>query len=82
MNKIKLYKKILVGITIVIVLLIIIFTIDVISETPNKSFLNIDFENKNNIVSAYGALIGGILAFLSILFVFYGLLFSYLNGIV
>ncbi|MGO1752324.1 MAG: hypothetical protein ACTHYV_07505 [Psychroflexus sp.] len=74
MNKIKLYKRILVGLTILIVLLILIFTIDVISETDNWSFLNIDFENKNNIVSAYGTLIGGILAFLSILFVFFGLL--------
>ncbi|NKI28481.1 hypothetical protein HCG49_18170 [Arenibacter sp. 6A1] len=74
MNKIKLYKNILVGLTIIIVLLIFLFTIDVISETEDWSFLNIDFENKNNIVSAYGTLIGGILAFLSILFVFFGLL--------
>lgn len=74
MNKIKLYKRILIGITILIVLLILIFTIDVISETDHWFFLNIDFENKNNIVSAYGTLIGGILAFLSILFVLFGLL--------
>lgn len=74
MNKIKLYKRILVGISILIVLLIFIFTIDVISETEDWSFLNIDFENKNKIVSAYGTLIGGILAFLSILFVLFGLL--------
>lgn len=74
MNKIKLYKKILIGITVVVLFLILIFTIDVIQETPNRSFLNIDFENKNNIVSAYGTLIGGILMFLSILFVLFGLL--------
>lgn len=74
MNKINLYKKILIGITTLILLLIVIFTIDVIRETPDRSFLNIDFENKNNIVSAYGTLIGGILAFLSILFVLFGLL--------
>ncbi len=67
MNKINLYKKILIGVTALILLLIVIFTIDVITEIPNRSFLNIDFENKNNIVSAYGTLIGGILAFLSIL---------------
>ena len=74
MNKIKFYKRILIGITIFIVILILIFTIDVISETDSWSFLNIDFEKKNNIVSAYGTLIGGILAFLSILFVLFGLL--------
>lgn len=74
MNKINLYKKILIGVTALILLLIVIFTIDVITEIPNRSFLNIDFENKNNIVSAYGTLIGGILAFLSILFVLFGLL--------
>lgn len=74
MNKINLYKKILIGITTLILLLIVIFTIDVIRETPDRLFLNIDFENKNNIVSAYGTLIGGILAFLSILFVLFGLL--------
>ena len=74
MNKIRLYKKILIGITIVVFLLILIFTIDVIRETPNRSFLDIDFQNKDNIVSAYGSLIGGILAFLSILFVLFGLL--------
>lgn len=74
MNKINIYKKILIWITVFILLLILIFTIDVIRETPNRSFLNIDFENKNNIVSAYGTLIGGILAFLSILFVLFGLL--------
>ena len=74
MNKLRLYKKILIGITLVVFLLILIFTIDVIRETPNRSFLDIDFQNKNNIVSAYGTLIGGILAFLSILFVLFGLL--------
>lgn len=74
MNKIKLHKNILIGITSFIVILIIIFTFDVISETENWSFLNIDFKNKNNVISAYGSLIGGILAFLSILFVLYGLL--------
>jgi len=74
LNKIILHKNILVGITLSIVLLILIFTFDVISETENWSFLNIDFKNKNNIVSAYGTLIGGILAFLSILFLLYGLL--------
>lgn len=74
MNKIKLQKNIIIGIASFIGLLIIIFTFDVISETENWSILNIDFENKNSIVSAYGTLIGGILAFLSILFVLYGLL--------
>jgi len=74
MNKIKLYKKILIGITVLVFLFILIFTIDVIRETPNREFLDIDFQNKDNIVSAYGSLIGGILAFLSILFVLFGLL--------
>lgn len=74
MNKIKNYKRILVGLTVFIILIITVFTLDVISETGDWVFLNIDFQNKNNIVSAYGTLIGGILAFLSILFVLYGLL--------
>lgn len=74
MNKIRFYKKILIGITVVVFLLILIFTIDVIRETPNRSYFDIDFQNKDNIISAYGSLIGGILAFLSILFVLFGLL--------
>ncbi|MCG7501761.1 hypothetical protein MHM83_07745 [Tenacibaculum sp. Mcav3-52] len=74
MSKIRLYKKILIGVTIVVLLLILIFTIDVIRETPDRAFLDIDFQNKDNIISAYGSLIGGILAFLSILFVLFGLL--------
>ncbi len=74
MNKINKYKNILIGLTITIIIIIIIFTIDVIIETPNWSFFDIDFKNKNNIISAYGTLIGGILSFLSILFVLYGLL--------
>jgi len=49
--------------------LLIILTIDVIYETDNWVYFNIDFKDKYNIISAYGSLIGGILAFLSILFV-------------
>lgn len=74
MNKIKCYKTLLIIITFVVISLIIIFTIGVIRETPNWSFLSIDFKNKDNIISAYGTLIGGILAFLSILFVLFGLI--------
>jgi hypothetical protein len=74
MKKINYYKIILIIITLTIILLIVIFTIDVITETKNPIPFDIDFENKNNIVSAYGTLIGGILAFLSILFVLFGLL--------
>ena len=74
MKEIKLYKKFLIVATALILLFLIYLTADVIGETKNWKYFDIDFENKNNIVSGYGTLIGGILSFLSILFVLFGLL--------
>lgn len=74
MKKIKLFKNILKKIIAFIFILIVIITIDVINETENWKFLSIDFKNKYEIISSYGTLIGGILSFLSILFVLISLL--------
>lgn len=73
-TKIKKYKWILIFISIFFLFLLIIFTYNVIYETNHFLLFSIDFRNKHEIISAYGTLIGGILAFLSILFVIYGLL--------
>lgn len=74
MKKIKLYKNILTFIIIVVFISLSIITIDLITDNKNWKFLAIDFENKSDIVSSYGTLIGGILTFLSILFVLISLL--------
>ena len=70
----KLYKNIIIGISVATIFLLIFLTIDSINETGNWKLFDIDFKNNDDIVSAYGSLIGGILAFLSILFVFFSIL--------
>lgn len=72
MNLFGLAKKIVKWVSVFVFALLIIFTIDVINEEPNWAVFDIDF--KNSTVSNYGTLISGILSFLAILFVIYGLL--------
>lgn len=75
MTKIKRYKEILIGISIFIFVLIIYLTLQIIYQNENWKWLDIDFSAENsNAISAYGTLIGGILAFLSIIFVIYSIL--------
>lgn len=73
-DKIKKYKVLITIVSIVTGIILIILTIDAIYEIENWSWFNIDFDKRDHIVSAYGALIGGVLAFLSILFVIYQVL--------
>ncbi|MFN4151947.1 MAG: hypothetical protein ACK4IX_13485, partial [Candidatus Sericytochromatia bacterium] len=72
MNLFGLAKIIVKWVSVFVFVLLIIFTIDVINEEPNWAVFDIDF--KNSTVSNYGTLISGILSFLAILFVIYGLL--------
>ncbi|MFH6988089.1 hypothetical protein ACHRVW_10115 [Flavobacterium collinsii] len=74
MKGLDFYKKIWHILTIIILSVIALFTIDIIHETKNYVFMDIDFEGKYNSIAAYGALLGGLLSFLSILFVMYQLL--------
>ena len=74
MEKIKLYKKILTYIIILVFISLTIITLDLIDDDKNWKFFAIDFKNKSDVVSSYGSLIGGILTFLSILFVLISLL--------
>ena len=64
-------KKLIVCISVIIVALITFFTVDVIRETQNWEYFNIDFKGKPEIISAYSSLLSGLLGFLSILFVIY-----------
>lgn len=73
-NKIKKYKVLITIISIVTAVILIVLTIDAIYEIDNWKWFNIDFDKRDHIVSAYGALIGGVLAFLSIMFVIYQVL--------
>lgn len=73
-NKIKKYKVIITIISIVTAVILIVLTTDAIYEIDNWKWFNIDFDKRDHIVSAYGALIGGVLAFLSIMFVIYQVL--------
>jgi large-conductance mechanosensitive channel len=67
----KTIKAIIIGLSIIFTILIIIFTIDVINEQPNWSWFNIDFNSSK--VANYGALISGLLSFLAILYVIFGI---------
>ena len=73
MTKIVTFRNILIALTISVFIVIIWVSVDVINET-NPRQIEIDFTSKSDIISAYGTLIGGILSFLSILFVILTLL--------
>lgn len=75
MNKITTYKKSLIYSSIGVFVLIMYLTYQIIYQTKNWKWFDIDFsKDNNNAISAYGTLIGGILAFLSIIFVIYSIL--------
>ncbi len=71
MDLLKKYKRIIKAVFGVTIALIIFLTVQAIYETDNWKPFDVDFNTKDHIISAYGSLIGGILAFLSILFVLY-----------
>jgi len=73
-DRIRKYKVLIIAVSIITGLMLVILSIDAIYEVDNWSWFNIDFDRRDHIVSAYGALIGGVLAFLSILFVIYQVL--------
>lgn len=58
-------------ISAIMLLLLGIFTIDVINEEPDWAWFNIDFDNPK--VSNYATLISGLLSFLAILFVIFNI---------
>lgn len=70
----KKYKNLIIGIATIIIFIVGYVTWEAISENENWSFFNLDFKNRSKIIGAYGTLISGLLAFLSILFLAYGLL--------
>lgn len=74
MKGIGVYKKVWHFLIIIILSILVWLTIDIIRETKEYILFDIDFEGKYNSIAAYGALIGGLLSFLSILFVMYQLL--------
>lgn len=71
MKSLQLYKKIIKWVFWGTIVLIIFLTLQAIYETDNWKLFDIDFNTRDHIISAYGSLIGGVLAFLSILFVLY-----------
>jgi hypothetical protein len=66
----KIIKALIIGISAILIILLIIFTIDIINEEPKWAWFDIDFNNPK--VSNYGSLIGGLLSFLAIMFVIFG----------
>jgi hypothetical protein len=66
----KIIKTIIIGVSTILIILLIIFTIDIINEEPKWAWFDIDFNNSK--VSNYGTLIGGLLSFLAIMFVIFG----------
>ncbi|WP_109853234.1 hypothetical protein [Aquimarina sp. AU58] len=73
-KKIKQYKILITVASILTLVIVLFLTIDAVNETNNWKWFSVDFDKRNHIISAYGALIGGVLAFLSILFVIYQVL--------
>ncbi|MCB0463337.1 MAG: hypothetical protein KDC81_11590 [Flavobacteriaceae bacterium] len=71
MESLRLYKKIIKWVFWATIVLIVFLTAQAIYETDNWKLFDMDFNTRDHIISAYGALIGGVLAFLSILFVLY-----------
>ena len=75
----KIYRWIL-GTTLTVICMVFIFliilSIDAANETDNWQFLNFDFSKRNNIISAYGGLLGAILSFITILFVILDLIYQ------
>ena len=78
MNR-RLYR-IIFGVTLTTIFFIFLFLIvisfDAAGETDNWKFLDFDFTHKNNIISAYGGLLGSILSFIAILFVVLDLVYQ------
>lgn len=70
-NKHKVIKIIVISVSVITLLLLYVFTWDIINDEPNWAWFDIDFDNEK--VSNYGSLISGLLSFLAILFVIYGL---------
>lgn len=54
-----------------ILIFIVIISIKLILKTDNPGMFDIDFDEKEHIISSYGTLIGSLLTFLSIIFVIY-----------
>lgn len=71
MESLQQYKRIIKWVFWTTIVLIIFLTIQAIYETDNWKAFAIDYNTRDHIISAYGTLIGGVLAFLSILFVLY-----------
>lgn len=75
----RLYRWIF-GITLGVIFLIftflIILSFDAANETRDWQFLNFDFSERDNIISAYGGLLGSILSFIAILFVVLDLVYQ------
>lgn len=70
----KFLKNFLITLIFIVFIVLFLITLNLANETENWKFLGIDFNNKNDIISSYGSLIGGILSFLSILFVLVSLI--------
>ncbi|WP_284651639.1 hypothetical protein [Flavobacterium terrisoli] len=70
-DKYKVIKWAVIVVSIVSLILLIIFTCDIINDEPNWAWFDIDFDNQK--VSNYGTLISGLLSFLAILFVIFSL---------
>jgi len=73
MSKTNFYKRIIFGAALFFIGIIILITAQFITQTTHWVWFPIDFLAYSDEISAYGTLVGGILAFLSILFVLYAI---------
>lgn len=72
--KISESQGLIIGFAIIALVFVGYLSVELINETPNPTLWDIDYKSKADEISAYGALIGGILSFLSVLFILYNVL--------
>ena len=70
-KKFKSYKKNILWVFGFTLAFLVFLTFQAVEETENWKWFDLDYTRRHNIISAYGTLIGGILAFMSILFVLF-----------
>lgn len=66
-------KNIIIGLTLLSLVFVLFLSIEIVNETHNWVYFDIDYREMSDEISAYGTLIGGVLSFLSVLFVLYNI---------
>lgn len=72
-SNVNIIKNIIITFSIILFVFVLFLSIEIVNETDKWIFFDINYKGMSNEISAYGTLIGGVLSFLSILFVLYNI---------